>query len=40
MPSVFGDRAIQDNEGSDEDDGKKAKRSIWPFRRGKGKAEE
>ncbi len=40
MPSVFGARANSNTEGDNETEDKKSKRSIWPFRRGKGKSEE
>ena len=40
MPSVFGDRALPEDGGSNGSEDKKSKRSIWPFRRGKGKSEE
>jgi hypothetical protein len=40
MPSVFGDRTIPEHEGGDESEEKKSKRSIWPFRRGRGKSDE
>ena len=40
MPSVFGDRTVEDS-GSKEKEGKESRGSrFWPFRLGKGKAEE